>query len=303
MLDLLGMTRPLNCAMAALGAFIGMLVAVGLSFQDLFSLPALLAVIAVFAITAAGNVINDYLDVEADKVNRPDRSIPSGRVSSNSALAFALALFALGNACAFMLNGLCLTLALINSALLVLYSFSLQHKVLVGNLVVAYMVGSVFLFGGAVFLKVELALMLTALAMLANVAREIVKDMEDMEGDKKSFLKKLTSKVSKASAPVAERFSLTTGGVRMKYAERSMIIVAVASLMLAVVFSVLPYYYGILGLGYLAVVAVADAFFVSCIYSLSREVKRKKGYARISRRLKIGMLVAMLAFIAGVLVR
>jgi len=299
MLDLLDMMRPLNCAMASLGAFIGGLIAVGLEMQLLFSLPVLLAVLAVFAITAAGNVINDYLDLEADKVNKPDRPIPSGKISKNTALAFSLLLFVFGNACAFMLNGLCLTIAVVNSLLLILYSYSLQHKILVGNCVVAYLVGSVFLFGAAVFLNVALALILTVLAILANVAREIVKDMEDMEGDKKGFLKKLASK---ASAPVAERFGITSEGVRMKYAERSMISLAVASLMLAVVFSALPYYYGILGIGYVIVVAVADVLFVSCIYSLSREIRRKKGYSRISRRLKIGMLIAMLAFIAGAII-
>jgi len=302
MLDLLDMMRPLNCAMASLGAFIGGLIAVGLEMQLLFSLPVLLAVLAVFAITGAGNVINDYLDLEADKVNKPDRPIPSGKISKNTALAFALLLFVFGNACAFMLNGLCLTIAIINSGLLILYSYSLQHKILVGNCVVAYLVGSVFLFGAAVFLNVALALILTVLAILANVAREIVKDLEDMEGDKKGFMKKLASKASKASAPIAGRFGITSEGVRMKYAERSMISLAMTSLMLAVVFSALPYYYGILGIGYVIVVAAADVLFVSCIYSLSRDVRRKKGYSRISRRLKIGMLIAMLAFIAGTII-
>jgi len=295
MLELFGMMRILNCAMSSLGVFIGALIAIG--FSGVFALPLLFALAAVFTITAGGNVLNDYLDYEADKINRPDRPIPSGKVPRTSALAFSLILFVTGNFLAFMINGLCFTIAMVNTALLIIYSVSFQHKVLIGNFTVGYLVGSVFLFGAAVFLTIKSALILTVLAMLANAAREIVKDLDDMEGDKAGFLKKI---ISKTVTPVAERFGITSEGVRMKYTERGMIIIAIACIMLAILFSILPYYYGMMKTGYLAVVLIADAVFASCMYSLSREAKRKKGYRRISKRLKIGMLIAMIAFIVGI---
>jgi geranylgeranylglycerol-phosphate geranylgeranyltransferase len=301
MLDLLGMTRPLNGAMGIIGVLIGGLVAVGGNVQDLYTLPLFFALAAAFLITGAGNVINDYVDLDADKVNKPGRPIPSGKVSRNSALAFSIMLFILGNFCALFINGLCFTIAMVNSFLLIMYSVYFQHKTLLGNLVIGYLVGSVFLFGGAAFLKIRLVLILMVLAMLANISREIVKDLEDMEGDRKSFLKKIASKVSETAAPIAERFGITTDGVRMKYRERTMIVLAIACLILAIVFSALPYYYGILKGSYLAVVSLADLVFISCIYSLGREKRRRKGYTRISKRLKIGMFIALIAFIAGVL--
>jgi geranylgeranylglycerol-phosphate geranylgeranyltransferase len=300
MLELFGMTRPLNGVMTIIGVFIGALVSAGPAGLEAATL--LLAFAAVFLINSAGNVFNDCMDIEADRVNRPERPIPSGKVPKRTALAFSGALFVLGNLCALMINGLCLTIALVNSLLLVAYSISLQHKILLGNVTIAYLVGSIFLFGGAVFLdflKIWTVVMLSGLAMLANIAREIVKDLEDIEGDKKGFLKKLASKTT---TRIAERFGIATGGVKLKYKERMMIIIAIACIALAVVFSALPYYYGIMKLSYLVIVVLADALFISAAISLGREQKRKKGYSRISRRLKIAMLIALIAFIVGAII-
>ena len=302
MLELLGMVRPLNGLMGVIGVLVGGLIAVGGSFQNLNTLPLFFGLLAVFLINSAGNVFNDYVDVEADKVNRPGSPIPSGKVSRRSALVFSVILFVLGNFFAMLINGLCFTIALINTFLLITYSAVLQHKIFLGNLTIGYLVGSIFLFGGAVFLEIGLVLILTVLAMLTTLSREIVKDLEDMEGDRKSFLKKLASGVSKATAPIAERFGVTTAGVRMKYRERTMVVLAIAFLVLAIIFSVLPYYYGILKISYLAVVVVADFVFLWCIYLLGREKRKKRGYARISRRLKFGMFIALIAFILGVLI-
>jgi len=291
------MMRILNCVMAMTGVFVGSLVALG-GLGGIFSVQLLLALAAVFLITGAGNVFNDYVDIYADKINRPKRAIPSGAVSRNSAFTVSLILFVLGNLSAGMINGLCLTIALINSALLILYSLFLQHKILIGNMTVGYLAGSLFLFGGATFLneRIWTVLILMFLAMLANIAREIVKDLEDIEGDRKSFLKKIASKTVTF---IAERFGMTKGGVSMKYKERTMIVFAILCLMFAVAFSFLPYYYGLMKISYLIIVAFADIVFLSCVYSLLKEEKKKKGYGRISRRLKIGMFAALVAFIVG----
>ena len=88
----------------------------------------------------------------------------------------------------------------------------------------------------------------------------------------------------------------------MKYREKTMVMLAVFCLMLAVAMSFLPFYYGILGAGYLLVVAVADIIFISCAYSLWKEGRKRKGYSRVSRRLKLGMFIALIAFIAGALI-
>ena len=68
MIDLIEMMRPLNCVMACIGVLVGGLIVTGSNIQVLFSTPFILAVISVFLITGAGNMFNDYVDVEADKI-------------------------------------------------------------------------------------------------------------------------------------------------------------------------------------------------------------------------------------------
>ncbi|MFH1237461.1 MAG: UbiA family prenyltransferase [Candidatus Aenigmatarchaeota archaeon] len=298
LIELLGMMRPGNCLMAAAGALIGALIAIG-GINGLFSAQFMLVAVAVIAITGAGNVINDYCDVEADKVNRPRRPIPSGAVSKRGALVFAVLLFALGSFCALTISWACFFIALFNTLLLVVYSWTLQHKVFIGNITVGYLVGSVFFFGAAAFFngRIGIALVLTALAMMVNVSREIVKDMEDMEGDRKSFLKRIASSGKKRG----ERFKMTDDGARLRYNERMMIVISIFCLLVAVALSAVPYYFGYLRASYVIVILAADALFVSCIYSVLRGQRKKKGYARISSRLKYAMLIAMAAFVAGVI--
>lgn len=301
MFELFEMMRPLNCLMGAFAALIGALLVTGQQIGE-FSLPLLYALFAVFVITGAGNVFNDYVDVEADRTNKPKRPIPAGKVSRNSALVFSMVLFFLGILSAGFLNWICFFIAVFNSFLLLLYSFALQHKLFLGNVAIGYLVGSTFLFGGASMgssFLLFIPLILMVLAMLATIAREIVKDLEDMGGDRKSFLKRITMKVTES---IGERFGLTRRGVRMKYGENTMAGIAIACLILAIVFSILPYYYGFLNISYLAIVLVADLVFLSGIYSLVMERKKRKGYARVSKRLKIGMFIALLAFIVGVFV-
>lgn len=301
MLELIEMMRPFNCLMGAIAGFVGALLVVGPQISG-FYLPVLFALFAIFVITGAGNVFNDYADVEADKVNRPSRPIPSGKVSRGSALAFSIVLFALGILAACFLNWICFFIAVFNSFVLILYSFVLQHKLLLGNVAIGYLVGSIFLFGGASIGNVSLLaipLILAVLAMLATISREIVKDLEDMEGDRKSFLKRITTKVTES---IGERFGLGKGGIRLRYGESALITLAIACLILAIIFSYLPYYYGFMGMSYLLVVGIADLVFLWCMYSIVRGKRKRKGYARVSRRLKLGMFIALIAFIVGVFV-
>jgi geranylgeranylglycerol-phosphate geranylgeranyltransferase len=298
MFALIGMLRPFNCLMACIGVFIGWLVTSGFA---IFSPMLFLAAVIAFLITGAGNVINDYIDVESDRVNRPKRPIPSGKVSKDVAFAFAVALFMAGIVLSLFISLPVFMLAVINSVLLVLYSMTLQDKLMLGNMTVGYLAGSVFLFGGLAANnpgRILSPVTLFLLAMLSTISREIVKDLEDVEGDKLGFLKRITHKVTKK---IADRFRLGKQGVELKLGNDAMIVIAITLLGIAVVLSFIPYYYDMFSAWYLFVVLIADAVFLDCIYLLGRRNKSRY-YAKISRRMKLGMLIAMLAFIAGVLV-
>ena len=288
--------RPVNAFMSVIAVLIGGLLVAGNNptlFSNLY--PLGFALLAVFLITGAGNAINDYIDVESNKLNKPKRPIPSGRISRRKALAFSVVLFAIGILFTLFINWACILIAVINSILLVVYSYSLQDKILLGNIVIGYLVGSTFLFGGAALGNLLLPGLLMLLAGLSTISREIVKDLEDIEGDRKNFLKRLTSGVKmRLSRFVGKKEAgLALDKGRAKAA-------AGIFMLLAIIISPLPYTLGILGFTYLVILVPTDLVFLSSIIILAKG-KGKKKFSRVSRIIKIGMLLALIAFIFGVL--
>ncbi|MDI6639344.1 MAG: geranylgeranylglycerol-phosphate geranylgeranyltransferase [Methanocellales archaeon] len=255
--------------MAGLAIVIGGLIGAGSVFIGHIH-PIALAFIVGCMITAGGNAINDFYDAKIDAVNRPDRPIPSGRISPRNALLFSLSLFVIGIVLSCFINPICLLIALVNSLVLIYYARALKRTILWGNMCIGYLVGSTFLFGGAAVGALVITSVLFMLAMLATIGREIVKDIEDMEGDRKEGIMTLPIAIGRErSAAIA-----------------SMFIIA------AIVLSPLPL--KILGMPYLVVVGLADVCFLAAIMS--------KKPSRSSSFLKSGMMVALLAFIIGAMI-
>ena len=301
MFPYLTLMRPLNALMSVIAVIIGGLLVVGTELSLLSNLfPLILVIIAVFLITGAGNAINDYFDVDSDKINKPKRPIPAGRVSKRKALAFSILLFAIGILLTLLVNWACVMIAVINSILLVVYSYSLQDRILLGNIIIGYLVGSTFLFGGIAFGNVMLPLLLMLLAGLSTVTREIVKDLEDMEGDRKSFLKKITSGVKMRLS----RFVGSKGGVREEagfaMGKGRAKTVAALCMLLAIVISPFPYTLGILSFSYVLVLIPTDLIFIATVILLATG-SGKKTFSRTSKIIKLGMFLALVAFIIGVI--
>lgn len=274
----LELMRYRNCAMAGLAAVIGGGIAYSASSAapgEMSEIILLIPVfITVFLITGAGNAINDYFDAGIDAVNRPDRPIPSGRLKKESAYNYSIILFAGGVLTAYFIGTVPFLIALFNSMLLYLYAFSLKRKVFVGNLSVSYLTGSTFLFGGAAYgLKgIEATSVLFFLSMLATLAREIVKAIEDMEGD------------------------MLDGAVTLpiRIGERPSAYLASAVGLIAVLLSPLPYITGLFEYPYLLVVGIADIVFLYAVFLIL-----KKNPSASSKYFKAAMFFALVAFIAG----
>jgi geranylgeranylglycerol-phosphate geranylgeranyltransferase len=178
---LLAITRPVNSVVAGLAAIVAYLIATGTVVPAVFLLFAIVALI-----TAAGNVINDYFDVAIDAINRPERPIPSDLVSRAGARAYATTLFFAGILISLFTPPLCIAIAVVNSLLLVAYAARLKSLPFVGNAAVSYLTASIFLFGGALAGRDGLFHMLpvAATTFLAILARELLKDAEDVKGDR-----------------------------------------------------------------------------------------------------------------------
>lgn len=268
---LLELTRPVNVIAASVLTFIGSFVAGGVTEEPI----AVAAAVGATALAVgAGNAINDYFDREIDRINQPDRAIPRGAVSPRGALAFSALLFAGAVALALVLPRLAIGIAAVNLLALVAYTEVFKGLPGLGNALVAYLVGSTFLFGAAAVGEsgeIGSAVVLFVLAAVATLTREIIKDVEDVDGDREEGLNTL---------PIA-------------IGERRALTVAVGLLAVAVVASPLPFLRGHFGVSYLLVVVPADAIMLAAAYESFEDPTIGQSH------LKYGMFLAALAFIVG----
>jgi geranylgeranylglycerol-phosphate geranylgeranyltransferase len=172
--------RPANSVVAGLAAALAYLLATGSLLVGV-----ILPVVVVILVTGAGNTINDYFDLAIDRVNRPGRPLPSGQITPVQALWFAAVLFVAGIAISLFTTPICIFFAVVNSLILVTYAAKLKTTPFLGNVAVAYLSGSIFLFGGGFAGLTGLVnnIVIAVMTFLAMVAREIMKDAEDVPGD------------------------------------------------------------------------------------------------------------------------
>ncbi len=260
------LTRPGN----ALAAGALTLVGAGVAGDPVTSAAVAATVATVFA-TGAGMAINDYFDREIDAINRPDRPLPRGAVSPRFALGQSVVMFTMAVGLALMLPIAAIAIALFNLMLLIAYTTAFKGTPGAGNGVVAFLGGSTFLFGGAAVENVSATAVLFVLAAVATFTREIIKDVEDVPGDKAEGLNTL---------PIA-------------IGSRRALGIAAVSLLIGVVVSPVPFLRGTFGIGYLLVVVPAVGVMLLGMYQSVRDP------ARGQQNVKRGMYLAIVAFVVG----
>ena len=139
--------------------------------------------LSMFLLVAAGNADNDVQDLPADRINRPNRPMPSGRLSPRSVRWIAILLYVLAILLAGILTPMHGALTASMAFLLIIYNRRLKGMPLLGNLAVALLCALAIYFPEFP-LPLKNTLPAFLFAFLATLAREIVKDIEDREGDK-----------------------------------------------------------------------------------------------------------------------
>ena len=266
---------PANCVVAGLVGILGATVALG-------SLPgyekSLMIFLVVFLGCSWGNIINDYFDYEIDKINRPTRPLPRGALSRKAALVYGLCLALLGLLIGYMLNLWAFLFAFGAYLLMYLYAWKLKPTPFVGNLTVATLTGVTPLYGAVAVGKIGLAGYLALCAFLVNVAREIFKDIEDVEGDRVHGAKTLPIIWGvKRTSKMGVLFSLAT-----------------------ILASFLPVKAGI-GLGYLPIIVVDGVILFSSYEILKDPSPTTAG--KVQRKLKIAIYLAVFSFLLGSLTK
>ncbi|MGB8376330.1 MAG: geranylgeranylglycerol-phosphate geranylgeranyltransferase, partial [Salegentibacter sp.] len=179
----------------------------GISLSD-FSY--FLLVFATICIAAAGYVINDVYDVEADKINKPEKRVIGKKISEKTANNLFIILNVTGVSMGFYLANLIghpgfSAIFIFTSALLYLYASYLKQIIVVGNILISLLVALVILLPGLFdllpaitaenrgiqSLLFSLLLDYAFFAFLINLLREMVKDQEDIRGDYNTGIRSL----------------------------------------------------------------------------------------------------------------
>ena len=184
------------------------LIGVFMPFQ-LSTVGFVLLVVATVCLSAAGYIINDYFDVNADMMNRPDKVIIGKSINRRNAMIFHWIFNIVGCVCGALVSfGIGLPkysfIFLFIAGVLWFYSTTFSKEPVLGNVVIALLVASVpiieILFEMLPLLSLPMDILqqlhirfeelfvwglgYTLFAFLLTLQREMVKDIEDLEGDR-----------------------------------------------------------------------------------------------------------------------
>ncbi len=267
----LGLIRYRNCAMSSVAAFLGAFVVTGRSI--IHHLPSVgVAMVVVFAFTGAGNALNDYLDADIDRTAHPDRPLPSGRIERVSARNISALLFAVAVILSVPIGTYSIAIVLLSLALMLSYEFRLKKSGVSGNITIAWLTASLFLYGAAAVGSIIPIWAFFATSFLATAGREIIKDVQDVEADR---------------------------GIRrtlpMQLGNGKAMMVSSTALAGAIAISPFPFILHQFGYLFLGFVLAADAVFAYTAALQWKSASRAQGVA------KAAMYIALLAFLVGAL--
>lgn len=303
----LTLIRPLNLLIVALTMY-----GTGWYFEGIFGFAGgqmllsksfSLLVVSTVMIAAAGNIINDYFDVRADRINKPQRVIIGKYVKRRVAIvshwglnlvAFGIAVYLSWTLDTFWY----VFIHLLSINILWFYSTYLKRKFLSGNLAIAALTGMVPVLTGLYFHQFAernplvpvkthfpfeqyegsfyvlwLSFGLATFAFILNLAREIVKDMEDVEGDLKLN---------------AQTLPIVLGYKKSKWIAAFVLSGAVISSLLV------GYFFDSVSLMSMIPI-LCSAFLVMICFFLLSQANDKRAYRRINYLIKLSMVCGMLS--------
>ncbi len=182
--EFLKLVRFEHAIMLAIAVFIGESV-VGGAIPKASAAIILSLLVPVFS-EMASFALNDYLDIESDRINKKtERPLVRGTISPKFAFWFSWACFAISTVMAFFINWHAFAIAVIFNALAVIYNYKLKDIALAGNVYIALTMAIPFIFGNFVISAqlTKMSLILAMIGFISGLAREIVKSAQDMEGD------------------------------------------------------------------------------------------------------------------------
>ncbi len=273
LIALIQLTRPLNCLIC----FFSVIVGAAASGTIASPLKAIVAAFSATLIAAAGNGFNDLSDVEADRIDKPHRPIPSEVVTKRTASIQSTLLFIGGMLLSFLINKGAVVVVFATTLLLIQYSIRLKSIPLVGNFTVSCVAALAFVYGGLSTGSIYASFIPALFAILFHLGREIIKDVEDIQGDMHS---------NYSTFPVIK-------GKKAAFAA------ATAVYTMLMLLTLVPYPLRIYGSAYLVIVVVGvHPVLIYVIRSMWKD-DSSANLKRLSTILKADMVVGLVAVLVG----
>lgn len=255
----------------------------------------MLLVLATACIAAAGNIINDIYDIETDLVNKPKKVIVGKSISEQTALYLFIIFNVIGVGLGFYVSNIIdrsgfAVIFIMISALLYIYASYLKQTLLLGNILVSALVGLSILIvpvfdlipsitnsNKALYLDIfKITFNYAVFAFMINLLREIIKDIEDINGDYKAQMKTLPILIGRDRA--------------------TMFVFALSFVpLIAVIQYIVTYLYNnLMAVIYFLVLVVGPMlYFTIKVFS----AEQKKDYQHLSKVLKFIMLFGVLSLL------
>ena len=277
--------RMKNILLASIATPVGSLLALG-DLTSITNYPEVIfATTSVLFFMGAGNAMNDLRDIEIDRIAHPSRPVAREALSEVEArrITITLAILSLGSlaaCCLLMKDEIAYTLTIYGIVALLMLSydsfFELKNKGLLGNVSISLLVGAVTLYGASAVGEITNPLIwyVSGVVFFVNLAREIVKDCQDLDADSETRVT-LPMKIGLENSRMVA-YVLTLFGIVMLY---------------------IPYWQGPFEFGQLLFQAPA----MLVLITLNGPMWKGDDYVAATR-LRIAMLLGLLGFILTLIV-
>jgi geranylgeranylglycerol-phosphate geranylgeranyltransferase len=266
-------SRPVNVVIAMLSILVGAIITG--TVQPLVSI--ILACISGGLIMAGSNTLNDLFDIEIDRINQPHRPLVIGKLTPVQARNIARLEFGSGIALSIFISLQALVVAVTVSLLIIMYSYKMKRLPLIGNFAVSLATAMAFIYGGIAVNRIQRTLIPAILAFLYHFGREIIKDIQDMKGDRHGNAKTLP----------------------LVYGENIALIVTTVIFLLLLGLLPLPFIFNWYKIWYLGIVlAGVYPVIIFVIYSMWKD-QSSWNLGFLSKILKADMVIGLLAIYLG----
>ncbi|HKI78216.1 MAG TPA: UbiA family prenyltransferase [Ignavibacteriaceae bacterium] len=267
-------SRPVNFLIAFFAVTISYFIS---SSKPVHLIELILAALAMSFSFAAGNVINDIIDLEIDKINKPGRVLPKGDLTLNFAkiLYIIFIVLSLVFSASFGIFSI-LFLASVN-VILFFYSVYLKKIILVGNFVVALITASALIYGAFVSGNIAGGVIPAVFAFLINFIREIIKDMEDIKGD-----------ISKNVITFPSKFGI-------KHSLALILFLTVSTIILTII----PFVFKIYKIEFFIIVMCSVNVLFIYMLKLLYQSQALQTLKKVSSLVKLNMMIGLIAILLG----